>query len=67
MEYKEYYFIVIVIRSRGSDISLLERVEALETAKMRLKAELAEARAQLIQNATPTHQDMSTSISLIDT
>lgn len=53
--------------SRGSDICLLERVEALETAKVRLKAELAEARAQLIQHATPTHQDMSTSISLIDT
>jgi len=46
--------------SMGSESSLLERVEALEAAKVKLEAELAEARS------SPSHHDMSTSIALCD-
>ncbi|XP_046675481.1 RB1-inducible coiled-coil protein 1-like isoform X2 [Homalodisca vitripennis] len=52
--------------SVGSESSLLERVEALEAAKVRLEAELAEARSSPTPHGTPSHQDMSTSIALCD-
>jgi len=54
--------------SLNSESSLLERVEALEAAKEKLEAELAEARGSPSPHSSvtaPTHQDMSTSIAAL--
>ncbi|XP_054281872.1 RB1-inducible coiled-coil protein 1 isoform X3 [Macrosteles quadrilineatus] len=57
--------------SLTSEGSLLERVEALEAAKVKLEAELAEARGSspntsvTLASSAPTHQDMSTSIAAL--
>lgn len=56
-----------MFRSLGSDSSLIERVEALEAAKIKLEEELAEARGSPTPQHTTSHHDMSTSIALCDT
>lgn len=58
---------MFMFRSLGSDSSLIERVEALEAAKIKLEEELAEARGSPTPQHNTSHHDMSTSIALCDT
>lgn len=58
-----FIYFIFFFRSGGSEsCSLLDRVEALEIAKIQLEKELYEAR----KHTPRTHQDMSTSVALVD-